>query len=85
MKQGRVYHLLVDKDLHAPGRFCENCGAILVEDIAVCPYCSHELTQTSDAVNMAIQQAVGAGLKVSVLDHDSRLPEVGGIAALLRY
>jgi peptide subunit release factor 1 (eRF1) len=85
LKEGRVYHLLVDKDLRAAGRLCPNCGAVVIENRSQCPYCETQLTTTNDAVNVAIQQAVGAGLHVTVIGHDARLAEVGGIAAVLRY
>jgi peptide chain release factor subunit 1 len=85
LKEGRVYQLLVDKDFRASGRLCPNCGAVIVEDRERCPYCETELAAPSDAVNLAIQQAVGAGLRVTIMDHDARLAEVGGIAAVLRY
>lgn len=82
---GRAHHLLVDRDFHAPGRQCASCHATIVEELATCPYCGGELVPTADVVNLAIHQAIDAGVKVSSLDHGTRLTEVGGIAALLRY
>jgi len=40
---------------------------------------------SADVVNLVVQVAIDAGLKVSVLDRSTRLAEVGGIAAVLRY
>jgi len=82
---GRVHHLLIDTDFHAPGYQCTNCQAVVVEDLSTCPYCGGELIGTADAVNLAIHQAIDAGLKVSALDHSPLLAQVGGIAAVLRY
>jgi peptide chain release factor subunit 1 len=85
LQEGRVYQLLVDVNYHAPGYTCENCGAVMVEERTDCPYCGHHVTKTDDAVNLAVQKVVNAGLKVVVLEHDPRLSEAGGIASVLRY
>ncbi len=85
MQEGRMYQLLVDKDYHAPAYLCGNCGAITVEERETCPYCGQPMAATDDAVNLAIQRAVNAGLRVTVLDHDPRLAQAGRIAAVLRY
>lgn len=85
LQQGRVYQLLVDKEFHQPGYQCTNCRAVIIEPLAACPYCGGGLEPTADAVNLAVQEALDSGLKVSVLDHTTRLSEVGGIAAVLRY
>jgi peptide subunit release factor 1 (eRF1) len=84
-QQGRVYHLIVDPNLHVAGKQCANCGAMLIEDLAKCPYCDNELTPSADVVNLALHRAMDTGIKVSVLEQNPRLEEVGGIAALLRY
>lgn len=85
MHQGRVHQLLVDPELHMPGRQCANCGAVLVEDLAACPYCGGALVASADVVNLLVHRAIDAGLKVSAMDRHARLTEVGGIAAVLRY
>jgi len=82
---GRVHHLLVDRGLHAPGQQCADCQAVVIEDLTACPYCGGPLVHTSDVANLAVHQAIEAGLKVSVVDYGSQLNEAGGIAALLRY
>lgn len=85
MHQGRVHQLLVDPDLHVPGRQCTGCGAVAIEELAACPYCGGALVASTDVVNLLVHRAIDAGLKVSALDHNARLAEVGGIAAVLRY
>jgi hypothetical protein len=85
MQQGRIYRLLVGRDLHQPGYQCRNCRAVLVEGQESCPYCGGELATSADVVNLLVQQALDAGLQVSVLDASPELTEQGGIAAVLRY
>jgi peptide chain release factor subunit 1 len=85
LREGRVYSLLVDREFHCPGRLCPNCRAAVVEEIDRCPYCGSELSVTADLVQAALQQAVGSGLKVSMIDHDDLASRSGGIAAILRY
>jgi len=85
LQQGRVHQLLLSPDLHTAGYQCENCGAVVLEALAACPYCSGKLVASTDVVNLAVHTAIDAGLKVSVLDRSPRLAEVGGIAAVLRY
>jgi peptide subunit release factor 1 (eRF1) len=58
---------------------------VVIEDLTACPYCGGPLVHTSDVANLAVHQAIEAGLKVSVVDYGSQLNEAGGIAALLRY
>ncbi len=85
LQQGRVHQLLVDRDFHQTGHQCGNCQAVIIENLDNCPYCGGKLAATADAVDLAIHRALDMGLKVSVLDHTSRLDEVGGIAVVLRY
>ena len=82
LQRGRVYQMLVSPDLHAPGQQCIQCQAIALDTPAVCPYCGGQLAAAADIGNLAIQAAIDAGLKVSVLDRSARLAEVGGIAAV---
>ncbi len=85
LRAGRVYQLLVDKGLHAPGQQCSNCGAVVIEKLDHCPYCQNKLNATVDAVNLAVHRALEAGVKVSVLEPSALLTKAGGIAAVLRY
>ena len=85
LQRGRIHQLLVSPDLHAPGQQCTQCQAVVLDTPAVCPYCGSELVAAADVVNLVLQVAIDAGLKVSVLDRSTRLAEVGGIAAVLRY
>lgn len=85
LQQGRVRQLLVDPTFHAPGRQCTSCGAVVIEPLETCPYCGGHLAEIADVVNLAVHQAMDAGLKVSAVEHNPRLAEVGHIAAVLRY
>ncbi|MGQ9491538.1 MAG: baeRF10 domain-containing protein [Anaerolineae bacterium] len=85
MQQGRLYHLLVSPKLHAAGYQCSHCGAVLVDPAEKCPYCGNALNQSTDIVNLVVHRAIDDGIRVSMLELDERLNEVGGIAALLRY
>lgn len=85
LQQGRVYHLLVARNFHMPGRQCTHCNAVIIEAPEACPYCSHDLTPTSDAVEMAMHRAVEGGVKVSMLEPTPLLNDAGSIAAVLRY
>ena len=85
LQRGRIHQLLVSPDLHTPGQQCMQCQAVVPDTPAVCPYCEGQLAAAADVVNLVIEAAIDAGLKVSVLDRSPRLAEVGGIAAVLRY
>lgn len=85
LQSGRVYQLLVDRNLHVAGRQCTQCTATLIEELTSCPYCGGPLRTTADVVNVAIHQALDRGLQVSVLEPDPLLARAGGIAAVLRY
>lgn len=85
LQQGRVHKLLLDPSLHAPGQYCTACNAIMIEPQQACPYCGGAMAETGDVVNLAVQRAMEADVKVSTLDESPQLTEVGGIAAVLRY
>ncbi len=85
MQSGRVHHLLLDRNLHVPGHHCTHCGALVVEALPACPYCTGELSATGDIVNLALHRAVETNVRVSILEPGPLLNEIGGIAAVLRY
>jgi peptide chain release factor subunit 1 len=85
VQQGRAYQLLVDPEVRRAGFQCAGCGALLLEAGAACPYCGGTMVPTADVVNLVIGKAIDAGLKVSALEHNPRLVNVGQIAAALRY
>lgn len=85
LQQGRVHQLLLDPALHVPGYQCTHCQAVVIEALPACPYCGSALVPSADVVNLVVHRALDAGLKVSALEQSSRLAEVGGIAAVLRY
>ena len=84
-QEGRLYQLLVSPTMHVAGYQCDNCEAVLIEAVDKCPYCSGALTSSADVVNLVVHRAIDDAVRVSVLERDARLTEVGGIAALLRY
>jgi DNA-binding transcriptional MerR regulator len=85
MQANRIHQLLVDRNLHAAGNQCANCGALVVDPLKTCPYCNGKLAATADVVNLVLSRATETGVKVAVLEPSSQLTEVGGIAAVLRY
>lgn len=85
LQQGRVHQLLLDPALKQPGQQCSHCSALVVEDGETCPYCGGKLVASSDIINLAVHHAIDAGIKVSALEPNARLEEVGRIAAVLRY
>jgi peptide subunit release factor 1 (eRF1) len=86
LQQGRVHQLLVDPALRQPGGQCGQCGAVIAQsEVSVCPYCGGKLIPSRDVVNLAIHRAMDTGIKVSALEPNARLAEVGQIAAVLRY
>lgn len=85
MQGGRVHQLLLDRNLHVPGRHCTHCNALVLEPLTACPYCGSELSPTADVINLALHQAVETGVKISILEPSPLLTEIGGVAAVLRY
>ncbi len=85
LQQGRVHQLLVDPTLRKPGAQCSHCHAVVVEQHEACPYCGGKLLPSADVVNLAVHAAMDAGVKVSSLESNARLAEIGQIAAVLRY
>lgn len=85
LQQGRVHQLLIDPTLRQSGGQCSQCGAVVTEAVRECPYCAGKLIPSQDVVNLAVHRAMDTGIKVSALEPNPRLAEVGQIAAVLRY
>jgi peptide chain release factor subunit 1 len=84
LREGRVNHLLVDRDLEIKGfrcRACEFLGHGLPE---LCPDCDGEVFAI-DLVNEMVELAAKTGGKTEFADTIEGLTSWGGIAALLRY
>jgi peptide chain release factor subunit 1 len=81
---GQVHILFVRRGFTASGGSCPSCGRLRHVD-GECPLCNEEMTLVSDVVNLAVARAIESGATLEQIDGDSKLNELGEIAALLRY
>ncbi len=81
---GQVHTLFVRRGFTADGGSCPSCGR-LRHVAGKCPLCNEEMTPVSDVVNMAVARAIESGATLEQIEGDSKLDELGEIAALLRY
>ncbi|MBW2567066.1 MAG: hypothetical protein JRE24_09415 [Deltaproteobacteria bacterium] len=84
LKEGRVNHLLVDRELKLKGFRCRECE-FLGHGIPIdCPRCEGEVFEV-DLVNELVELAAQTGAKTEFADPIEGLTLWGGVAALLRY
>ena len=81
---GQVHTLFVRRGFTAAGGSCPSCGR-LRHVSGLCPLCGEEMTPVSDVVNLALARAIESGATLEQIEGESKLDELGDIAALLRY
>ncbi len=84
LRQGRVDHVLVDRDLHLQGFRCRTCELLGVELPERCPACGGQVFEV-ELVNELVELAAQTSADVEFSDPIEGLTHWGGIAALLRY
>jgi peptide subunit release factor 1 (eRF1) len=82
--EGRIQTLVIARDYHQPGYQCQNCAYITDQHLEVCPFCSGEFAEISDAAEALVTKVIEDGGQVEVVDDHPKLAEFG-VGALLRY
>lgn len=82
--EGRIRTLVIDRDFHAPGYRCDNCGYLTTQPLTTCPFCGGNFVEIPDAAEAAVTKVIEEGGEVEVLDDNPRMDKAG-IGALLRY
>jgi peptide subunit release factor 1 (eRF1) len=84
LNRGEVHTLLVTRHFSEPGRKCPKCR-FLFQDEEVCPSCRVKTSSLVDIIDEAVETALGSSCQVTHINPPSRLDELGGIGAFLRY
>ena len=82
--RGAVRRLYLLRTFHEPGRRCEACGAIQPGAGAGCRVCGGA-TQPTELGETLVERVVATGGSVEMIEAQSWLARVQGVAALLRY
>jgi len=82
--EGRIRTLVVDRDFHAPGYRCTQCGYLTTQKLETCPFCGGSFVEIPDAAEAAVTKVIEEGGDIEVIDDSPQL-EKAGIGALLRY
>jgi hypothetical protein len=82
--EGRIQTLVIARDYHRPGYQCQNCAYITDQRLEVCPFCSGDFAEISDAAEALVTKVIEDGGQVEVVDDHPKLAEFG-VGALLRY
>ncbi len=85
--EGKVNTLVLASDYHEQGFACGNCGYLSAQAIAKCPLCGSPMCQEERMVDLAVRKAIGLKSRIQVVYDDAatRLKQVGGIGAILRF
>lgn len=83
--EGRVQTLLLRDGFRAPGKRCKSCGYLSSLSMKSCPFCSGEMEDIPDSVELAVRRVMQSGGDVEVLQIDHALEGFDQIGALLRY
>jgi peptide chain release factor subunit 1 len=84
LKEGRVNHLLVDRELKLKGFRCRECEFLGHGIPGDCPHCKGDVFEV-DLVNEMVELGAQTGAKAEFADAIDGLTVWGGVAALLRY
>jgi peptide subunit release factor 1 (eRF1) len=84
LNRGEVQTLLITRQFSKPGRYCEHCDFLFVDE-ARCPACQRKTTPLVDIIDEAVEAAIEKGGRVVHLLPPSGLKKYGDIGALLRY
>jgi peptide subunit release factor 1 (eRF1) len=84
LNRGEVQTLLITRQFSHPGRYCEHCDFLFVDE-AKCPSCKRKTTPLVDVIDEAVEAAIEKGSRVVHLLPPSDLENYGDIGALLRY
>ncbi|MCP4536917.1 MAG: hypothetical protein GY832_07195 [Chloroflexi bacterium] len=82
--EGRIQTMVVARGYHEPGYQCVNCAYITDHSLEVCPFCSNEFTEITDAAEALVTKVIEDGGQVEVIDDHPKIAEFG-VGALLRY
>ncbi len=88
LTEGRVDTLVVAEGVTKEGTVCLKCDYFAAHSFSQCPACAQsDVEQLPDAIEHAIEYAIGNGSHVNIAFADARekLLSRGGIGALLRY
>ncbi|MFC2166309.1 hypothetical protein ACFLT2_15095, partial [Acidobacteriota bacterium] len=84
LNRGEVQILLITRQFAKPGRYCEHCDSLFVDEVQ-CPSCQRKTTKLVDVIDEAVEAAIEKGSRVVHLLPPSGLKKFGDIGALLRY
>jgi peptide subunit release factor 1 (eRF1) len=84
LNRGEVQILLITRQFSQPGRYCEHCDFLFVDEVQ-CPSCRRKTTPLVDIIDEAVEAAIEKGSRVVHLLPPSGLKKYGDIGALLRY
>ena len=82
--EGRIQTLVIDREYHASGYSCDNCGYLTTQTLSKCPFCEGTFVEIPDAAEAAVTKVIEDGGEIEVLDQNPKL-EQAGIGAILRY
>lgn len=85
VRDGRIQNLILLDGFHSPGYRCQGCGYLTTQELDSCPFCSAELAEIPDAVDLAVRRVLEDGGEVDMINENLQLEEQGKIGALLRY
>jgi peptide subunit release factor 1 (eRF1) len=82
-----VYTLIAASDYRAKGFVCDGCGYLSAQKLPDCPLCDDPLRQVDNSVDLAVHKAIELGSRVELVRGRAatKLRELGGIGAMLRY
>ncbi len=85
--ESQVSLLIVAADYSAPGSACSACEYLSAQALTTCPLCGKPMQPVPQMVDRAIRKAIEIGSQVEVVRDPaaSKLKEMGGIGAMLRY
>ncbi|HEV8712408.1 MAG TPA: Vms1/Ankzf1 family peptidyl-tRNA hydrolase [Candidatus Binatia bacterium] len=87
LAEGRIWRLVYASGFRSRGGQCSNCAMLFARTGGPCDYCGAALAPFDDLVEQMAEQVLESGGKVEEVVGDAaiRLPQAGGIGAILRF
>lgn len=85
LQEGRIMKLIVLKDFKHSGKSCKECGYLMIQSVASCPYCKGEIEEVNYIVDLIAQKSIEQGALVEVISKNRKLQDAGNIGAFLRF
>ncbi|MBU1167460.1 hypothetical protein KKC60_03580 [Patescibacteria group bacterium] len=83
-EEGKVMQLLIDSEYSAPGKRCQKCGHLSIDEMK-CEFCGGDVDFINDIVAELVAEAINKGVVVEYVRNSKSMKKNKNIGAFLRF